>query len=80
MPQSFRIDNEHSIDEMVSRALTRVMHNVNDDIKWTVEHDRVCLTGVVSSYYEKQIAQEALLQMPELGTVLNHLQVEKTMK
>lgn len=78
MTKSLRLDSRHSLNEIVCDALMRVFHGSNNSVKWRVEQDCIRLTGAVSSYYEKQIAQEALLQMPELGTVMNQLQVTKT--
>ncbi len=75
MTNSIRIDNRHSLHEMVSVALKRVLPGLSGEVRWTFKKDRVCLSGVVSSYYEKQIAQEALLKMPELGDVTNDLKV-----
>ncbi len=75
MTNSIRIDNRHSLHEMVSVALKHVLPGLSGEVRWTFAKDHVCLSGVVSSYYEKQIAQEALLKMPELGDVTNELQV-----
>lgn len=77
MTNSIRIDNNHSLHEMVSTALKHVLPGLAGEVRCTFKKDRVCMSGVVSSYYEKQIAQEALLRMPEIGSVMNELKVSR---
>ncbi len=77
MTSSIRIDNKHSLHEMVFVALKHVLPGLSGEVRCTFNNDRVCLSGVVSSYYEKQIAQEALLKMPEISNVMNDLKVSR---
>ncbi len=77
MTSSIRVDNKHSLHEMVCSALKYVLPGLSGEVRCTFNKDRACLSGVVSSYYEKQIAQEALLKMPEIDFVMNELKVSR---
>ena len=77
MTSSIRIDNKHSLNEMVCSALKHVLPGLSGEVRCTFDKGRVCLNGVVSSYYEKQIAQEALFKMPEIDSVTNDLKVSR---
>jgi len=77
MTNSIRIDNKHSLHEMVCVALKHVLPGLSGEVRCTFQRDHACLCGVVSSYYEKQIAQEALLKMPEIDFVMNDLKVSR---
>nr|ADY62116.1 transport-associated protein [Rubinisphaera brasiliensis DSM 5305] len=73
-----RIDKAHNFEEVVSTAVRRVMPLGGRQIRLWVKEKQVCLTGTVRSYHEKQIAQEALMQVNDVQAVTNLLRVERT--
>ncbi len=75
MGNVLRVDPGHSLNELVETALKRVFPLASQNIRWRVRDKRVCLTGSVQSYYEKQLAQETLLHMPDVEQVVNLLHV-----
>ena len=74
---TFRIDEPHPVSELVATAISRVFPGTQRQIRCHVRARQVCLTGTVESFYQKQIAQEALLQMEQIQQVVNLLQVQR---
>ena len=44
-------------------------------VKVRIDQGNIVLTGTVCSYYEKQIAQESLRNMPGVNSIENSLEV-----
>jgi osmotically-inducible protein OsmY len=63
------------LDEKVSAALNRSPHVARRNLRFEREEGRVTLRGVVRSYFQKQMAQEALKDVDGVDEVLNELEV-----
>ncbi len=61
--------------DRVSLALERSPHIGRRNVRIETEQGRVTLLGVVSSYYQKQMAQEALRRVDGVESIENHLEV-----
>ncbi len=61
----------------ISLALERSPHIGcrNHNLRIETEQGHVTLLGVVSSYYQKQMAQEALRRVDGVESIENHLEV-----
>ncbi len=75
MTRSIRFDNKHSFHETARVALKRVLPGSTGEVRCTFNKDQAHLSGIVSSYYEKQIAQEVLMRIPEIDSIMNELKV-----
>ncbi len=51
-------------------------HLKRSGVQVQIEQGKVLLTGTVKSYYEKQIAQESLRDVPGIDSIDNSLEVE----
>ncbi|MCA8985622.1 MAG: BON domain-containing protein [Planctomycetaceae bacterium] len=72
-----RLDAAHPLEPRIHMALQQALPALNRGLRWRVRAKNVCLTGVVGSYYQKQVAQEALLQIGEIEQVVNLLRVRR---
>lgn len=61
--------------DRVSLALERSPHIGCRNLRIETEQGHVTLVGVVSSYYQKQMAQEALRRVDGVESIENHLEV-----
>ena len=77
MTRSIRFDNKHSFHETARVALKRVLPGLVGEVRCTFNADQARLNGVVTSYYEKQIAQEVLMRIPEIDSIVNELKVSR---
>ena len=75
MNQHYRLDGQHSLEELIGDALLRNPFLHGRRVKFRVQDSMVTLTGSVSSYFQKQMAQESLRGMQGLSRVHNELQV-----
>jgi osmotically-inducible protein OsmY len=66
---------DHTLAHRVHFALERSPHFSGRKLRFEAEDGRVTLHGVVPSYYQKQMAQEALLRVAGVDRVENQLQV-----
>lgn len=75
MPQQLQIDLPHSLQDLLRGALDRSPFFGKRAVAVEILPDAIVLSGVVGSYYQKQMAQESL--RPYLGSVAlqNRLQV-----
>ena len=65
----------HEIDDLVQVAWARCPNLLGRDLKCFWEADRLVLRGAVRTYYQKQLAQEALRSIPGLTTIQNEIEV-----
>lgn len=66
---------QHPLDHMVSTALTRNPYLSGRSLRFEAESGRVTLRGVVRSWYQKQMAQEALRHVDGIEEIRNELEV-----
>ena len=66
---------EATLEERIGCAAGDSFYLTGSDISVEPDMRRVVVRGVVSSYYEKQMAQETLLRVDGVETVDNHLEV-----
>lgn len=76
MREQYRIDQQHTLQDLVAGSMRRVLPVVKHSVRWKIRDRKVCLTGSVNSWYQKQLAQEALMQMTEVQEVVNLLHVK----
>ncbi len=69
------IDQELSLSERVSHALRRDPCLARRDLQFESLEGMVKLTGVVQSYYQKQMAQEVIRRVDGVERVENDLEV-----
>jgi osmotically-inducible protein OsmY len=63
------------LDEMVFTALEQNPHLSRRNLRFEAEQGRVTLLGTVNSYYQKQMAQEALREIVGIAEIINELNV-----
>ena len=68
-------DRRHSLEELVHSTLSRSPYLTGRSLRIEVVEDDVVLSGVVRSYYQKQMAQESLRNLAGVGRVRNELEV-----
>jgi osmotically-inducible protein OsmY len=66
---------ETSLDSLISSTIERNPHLMRRNLRFETHEGRVVLRGVVSSYYQKQMAQEALRRLKGVDHIENHLEV-----
>lgn len=64
-----------SLRELVSSALEQSPYLSNRRLRFETQQGRVVLEGVVSSYYQKQMAQETLRGLSGVDHIENRLEV-----
>lgn len=75
MIQQHYTDGQHSLGDLVQGALSRSSFLTGRHVQVELAHDTVVLKGVVTSYYHKQLAQEALRQVEGISQIRNELVV-----
>ncbi|MFQ5733594.1 MAG: BON domain-containing protein [Planctomycetaceae bacterium] len=63
------------LNSRIHDALFRGPHFLSGDVRAELQDDEVVLTGVVASYYQKQLAQESVRRVTGVSRVHNELQV-----
>ncbi len=66
---------DEQLDGRVQRALQRHPNLTNGNLQSETNDGRVTLRGVVSTYYQKQIAQELLRSVEGVTEIVNQLEV-----
>jgi osmotically-inducible protein OsmY len=66
---------EASLEERVGCAADGSPYLTGSEVRIEPLSSRVVVRGVVTSYYEKQMAQETLLRVDGVESVENHLEV-----
>lgn len=69
---------ESNLDALITSAIERNPHLKRRDLRFETHEGRVVLRGTVSSYYQKQMAQEALRRLQGVDRIENHLVVNWT--
>jgi len=63
------------LDDRVLTALERNPHVRKRNLRFETDQGRVILRGVVGTYYQKQMAQEALRHIDGIHEIANELEV-----
>ena len=63
------------LDTLISSAIEHNPHLKRRNLRFEAQEGRVVLRGVVSSYYQKQMAQEAVRRLEGVNQVENQLEV-----
>jgi osmotically-inducible protein OsmY len=63
------------LDHRVSTALEQNPHVARRNLRFETRQGRVTLRGVVDTYYQKQMAQEALRRVEGVEEIANELEV-----
>jgi osmotically-inducible protein OsmY len=63
------------LDDKVLVALERNPHLSGRSLRFETDSGRVTLRGVVHSYFQKQMAQEAVRRVDGVEEILNELEV-----
>jgi osmotically-inducible protein OsmY len=63
------------LDDRVLTALARNPHLASRSLRFETESGRVTLRGVVNSYFQKQMAQEAIRHIDGVHEIANELEV-----
>lgn len=63
------------LDDQVLTALERNPHLSSRSLRFETQSGRVTLRGVVHSYFQKQMAQEALRGLDGVDEIFNELEV-----
>ncbi len=66
---------EATLEERIGSAADESPYLTSSNISVDSGTQRVVVRGVVSTYYEKQMAQETLLRVDGVESVDNHLEV-----
>ena len=66
---------EIPLDEKVLIALEQNPHLMGRSLRFESDQGRVTLQGTVRSYYQKQMAQEALREVDGIAEISNELEV-----
>lgn len=66
---------EMALDDKVLTALERNPHFTTRNLRLETDQGRVTLRGVVRSYYQKQMAQEAIRHVDGVNEIYNELTV-----
>jgi len=73
MSTHFILHAPHSVADLVSRRLSSERFWWSRDVEAHIEDDEVRLTGRVSTYYQKQVAQESLRGIQGVRRIYNEL-------
>ncbi|QDV19484.1 BON domain protein [Gimesia panareensis] len=76
MSHHFSIDRAHQLDELIRHAISQSSLVARQNVQYRIEQEQVFLTGIVNSYYEKQLAQESIGRIQGVRQVHNRLNVE----
>lgn len=63
------------LDDRVLTALERNPYLNNRNLRFETEQGRVTLRGVVKTYFQKQMAQEAIRHVDGVSEIANELEV-----
>jgi osmotically-inducible protein OsmY len=66
------------LDQRVQHALTKQAGVPQKNLRFEASDGRVTLHGTVHSYYQKQMAQEALRRLEGVQTIDNKIEVSWT--
>jgi osmotically-inducible protein OsmY len=63
------------LHHLISSAIEKNPHLRQRKLRFEAQEGRVVLRGTVSSYYQKQMAQESLRRLEGVDQIENHLEV-----
>jgi len=66
---------DRPLDDRVLTALEQNPHIRRRNLRFETEQGRVTLRGVVGTYYQKQMAQEAVRRVEGVEQIANELEV-----
>jgi len=66
---------ESALNSLISATIEQNPHLKCRKLRFETQEGRVVLRGVVNSYYQKQMAQEALRRLEGVDHIENHLEV-----
>lgn len=69
------IQTETALGDRVQSALMRNPYFAWRDLRFETDEGRVTLRGVVHSYFQKQMAQEAIRRLDGVHEICNELRV-----
>lgn len=69
-------DAVRPLADRIGSAILRSPHLTGHTVRIEMRAGRVVLSGIVPSYYQKQIAQEVVRMVEGVGQVENQLQVD----
>ena len=75
MSHHISIDHAHQLSELISQAISTSVLVANQNVQYQIEQEQVVLTGIVGSYYAKQLAQESVSRIQGVRQVDNRLTV-----
>ncbi|MCA9006163.1 MAG: BON domain-containing protein [Planctomycetaceae bacterium] len=75
MSTHITIDSAHQLSELIKKAISSSELFANQSVQYHVEQEQVVLTGIVGSYYAKQLAQESVSRIQGVRQVHNRLTV-----
>ncbi len=75
MSQHITIDHAHQMSELIKQAISTSVLVANQNVEYQIEQEQVVLTGIVGSYYAKQLAQESVSRIQGVRQVHNRLTV-----
>lgn len=75
MSPHITIDHAHQLSELIRQAISTSVLVANQNVQYQIEQEQVVLTGIVNSYYAKQLAQESVSRIQGVRQVHNRLTV-----
>lgn len=69
---------EDALATRIASAIRTNPHVGRRNLRFETDHGRVVLRGTVGTYYQKQMAQEALRRLEGVEQIENHLEVAWT--
>lgn len=67
---------ENTLDTLISTTIQKHPHLKRRRVHFETQQGRVVLRGTVSSYYQKQLAQEAVRRLQGVDSIENQLEVD----
>ena len=68
-------DSRHNLCELVHAALARSPYVAKRNLSAELQGDEVVLKGIVSTFYQKQLAQESIRSIEGIGRIRNEIEV-----
>lgn len=75
MSATYRIDTDHSVQELMEAAAQKIFNLQNRGIRIGVQDDAVFLQGNVASWSDKQILQETIRPFAGSRIIANEVEV-----
>lgn len=72
---TFRLDGQHSLEQMVRTALQSASFEISRRAHCELVNNQIRMTGQLTSYYQKQLAQEALRHLHPHWDIINEMEV-----